>query len=195
MNVVQTQRTSLQAKSGSIARPVNYGHVFPHLRPSTFIILGLILLASSLMAVQRVLSQNGVTGPPSALGILGLSSPELEAQAVADSETADEANNNTAGINEDSPQAGGATTEGVGNSSASTSIVIETSGQVTVNGETTEVKPQVTVNGTAVELPKNGTYKQDIKEEDSRTKIRTKVNTNGASINISTKNSVETGSD
>ncbi len=74
-------------------------------------------------------------------------------------------------------------------SSSSVSINMSVSSSSSTNGEETNnaPKPTVSINGQAVDLPSSGRIREEIEDENSRTRIRGNIDSDGdSSISIST---------
>lgn len=191
MKLVPPQRKPFSSQSGPVARDVGLRHAFSYLRPSGIAVLGLLIVVSTAVAGQR-LHSSFTTNAAEALATLGLEAPATEEEEAATASTdSDEA----AGQESSTMQGNSSAIEDAADSSNRTSIVIESSSTTTTNGETTTSQPKVIINGTPVELPANGTIRQDERDDNTRTQIRARVKTDGASINISTKSSIKSEAD
>lgn len=186
MHKVQARNQSDLSKISEIARSFNPVLVFSHLRPATLVLLGVLLMISSAAAIERINSASQSEGFNSENSVSDLEHTSLSATA--------EALSDDTGINPKvdgtSEQAESSATISDTDSGTNTNITIETKSQTSVQGQTSQ-DSQVTINGNSVDLPDSGRYSQDIRDENSRTRIKANIDSNNAKINISTKNSYE----
>lgn len=159
-------------------------------RPVITALILMVLVTSSFAAADAVISQNADASVDADANVQEIGDDDFTSESVI--------NESGTSINEtatDTPAVNGVESGGANSSSANTSIKIETHSQTTVDGQTIESDPEVVINGQSIDLPSSGTYRQDIRDDDSRTRIRARVDTDNTSINISTNESVESGSD
>lgn len=181
----------LNSQGKLIDRITNVSLLGKQTRPVVTAVLLMMLVTGSFAAADVVISQNADAGTDSESMAQSLDNEDLSATSTL-SESSSAVNDGAA---DDGSDVEGITTEGAASNSATTSIKIEAHSETTVNGQSSDGAPEVIINGQSVDLPNSGTFRQNIRDDNSRTRIRARVDSNNTSLNISTNESVESGSD
>ncbi len=159
-------------------------------RPVLFAFTMMVVITGCFSAASAMRNQNAEAGNETNATLKNIDQGEFSNESTLNEDVAADTNESN-----DNPQAAGVTSEGASNSSASTHIKIDAHSQTTVNGETVTSEPEVIINGESVDLPDHGSYRQDIRDDDSHTRIRARVDADNTTLNISTNESVDSGSD